>query len=52
MDEDKSLETEIINPAYQEVAPCPCDLHVDACDIGCCCDEVSAFQRKWSVLYL
>ncbi|XP_060064682.1 serine-rich adhesin for platelets-like [Ylistrum balloti] len=26
------------NPAYVDVAPCPCDLTFDLCDINCCCD--------------
>lgn len=26
------------NPAYVDVAPCPCDLTFYVCDINCCCD--------------
>jgi len=30
------------NPAYFNLAPCPCDLTGNVCDINCCCDtEVS-----------
>ncbi|XP_076472923.1 uncharacterized protein LOC143302233 [Babylonia areolata] len=29
----------VVNPAYREVAPCPCDLTYLACDINCCCDQ-------------
>nr|CAB3266876.1 tectonic-2-like [Phallusia mammillata] len=38
------------NPAYQNIAPCQCDLDVDLCDTDCCCDvmctpeEQSTFQ--------
>jgi len=34
-------EREYQNPAYVDVAPCPCDVTTSICDIGCCCDEVS-----------
>eukprot|EP00094_Tigriopus_californicus_P001832 TCALIF_01768-PA protein Name:"Similar to Tctn2 Tectonic-2 (Rattus norvegicus)" AED:0.33 eAED:0.33 QI:0/0.66/0/0.75/0.66/0.25/4/0/648 len=27
-----------IYPQYQDLAPCPCDLKVEQCDTGCCCD--------------
>jgi len=26
------------NPAYENIAPCPCDLTLERCDISCCCD--------------
>lgn len=28
-----------IYPQYEDIAPCPCDLKVEQCDTGCCCDE-------------
>ncbi|KAL8614011.1 hypothetical protein ACOMHN_023246 [Nucella lapillus] len=28
----------VVNPAYREVALCPCDLTYLTCDINCCCD--------------
>ncbi|PIK59797.1 hypothetical protein BSL78_03252 [Apostichopus japonicus] len=31
-------ETELLNPAYVEVSPCPCDLFESKCDTDCCCD--------------
>ncbi|PIK34037.1 hypothetical protein BSL78_29137 [Apostichopus japonicus] len=31
-------ETELLNPAYVEVSPCPCDLYESKCDTDCCCD--------------
>ena len=30
----------VVKPAYREVAPCPCDLTFQACDVSCCCDGV------------
>lgn len=36
-----SAETNIVNAAFEDVAPCPCDLTRDSCDVGCCCDSVS-----------
>ena len=35
-----TVETEIINPAYVELGPCPCDVTTESCDVGCCCDEL------------
>ena len=26
-------------PQFQEVSPCTCDVTVNKCDIGCCCDS-------------
>jgi len=34
------LATIFDNPAYVNIAPCPCDLHVGSCDVDCCCDTV------------
>ena len=28
------------NPAYENIAPCPCDVTLERCDISCCCDSV------------
>ncbi|KAL3856811.1 hypothetical protein ACJMK2_011528 [Sinanodonta woodiana] len=39
-------ETVITNPAFQEVAPCPCDLTAGNCDIGCCCDMSCTNDEK------
>ena len=39
---DAVKETPVPNPAWVEVAPCPCDLKVQSCDLHCCCDTVSA----------
>ena len=25
-------------PQFREVSPCPCDVSINKCDIGCCCD--------------
>ncbi|XP_064619007.1 tectonic-2-like isoform X2 [Lineus longissimus] len=33
-----SVETEIKNPAFVNLSPCPCDLLKGACDVNCCCD--------------
>ncbi|XP_006820000.1 tectonic-2-like [Saccoglossus kowalevskii] len=35
---DPTLETEIPNTAYVELAPCACDMTAGHCDTGCCCD--------------
>ena len=43
---DGTVETEIINPAYIKVGPCPCDLTSESCDIGCCCDELCTEEDK------
>ncbi|XP_021349867.1 tectonic-2-like isoform X2 [Mizuhopecten yessoensis] len=35
------------NPAYVDVAPCPCDLTFNLCDINCCCDtDCSDVMKK------
>ncbi|TPP58073.1 hypothetical protein FGIG_06986 [Fasciola gigantica] len=31
-------ESSLPNPAFVNIAPCPCDLIVATCDPGCCCD--------------
>ncbi|XP_043298277.1 tectonic-2 isoform X2 [Cervus elaphus] len=33
--------TVIPNQVYQPLGPCPCNLTAGACDIRCCCDQVS-----------
>ncbi|XP_060049238.1 tectonic-2 isoform X6 [Erinaceus europaeus] len=33
--------TVIPNQVYHPLGPCPCDLTAGACDIRCCCDQVS-----------
>ncbi|KAM9194101.1 tectonic-2 isoform 2-T2 [Dugong dugon] len=33
--------TVIPNQVYQPLGPCPCDLTAGACDVRCCCDQVS-----------
>ncbi|XP_061240579.1 tectonic-2 isoform X8 [Bos javanicus] len=33
--------TVVPNQVYQPLGPCPCNLTVGACDIRCCCDQVS-----------
>ena len=43
VEEDIEEETEIINPAWVEISPCPCDMTFEACDVDCCCDEVTNF---------
>ncbi|KAK7475650.1 hypothetical protein BaRGS_00033076, partial [Batillaria attramentaria] len=44
---DAGSERFIVNPAYIEVAPCPCDLTYKACDVECCCDdECTDTQRE------
>ncbi len=46
-------ESVIRNPAYVEVAPCPCDLTSDICDLNCCCDPVcTAFHYVLFVVCL
>jgi len=35
-----SAETNIVNAAFEDIAPCPCDLTRESCDKGCCCDSV------------
>ncbi|XP_025093052.1 tectonic-2-like isoform X2 [Pomacea canaliculata] len=45
-DTSPSTERFVINPAYQEVAPCPCDLTFRACDINCCCDQECIASEK------
>ncbi|BHF59479.1 Tectonic-2 [Sparganum proliferum] len=32
-------EVTLPNPAFTNVAPCPCDLTEKLCDAGCCCDQ-------------
>ncbi len=43
---DVIAETELENPAWVEVAPCPCDLVFQSCDLHCCCDPVSRITVK------
>jgi len=40
------------NPAYTHIAPCPCDLTFNFCDINCCCDQdcTSAFIEIFDCL--
>ncbi|KAL4223631.1 Tectonic-2 [Mactra antiquata] len=45
-DPNNKLETVVKNAAFEEVAPCPCDLTRGACDIGCCCDEGCSADQK------
>ncbi|XP_033692641.2 tectonic-2 isoform X3 [Tursiops truncatus] len=33
--------TVIPNQVYQPLGPCPCNLTAGACDVRCCCDQVS-----------
>ncbi|XP_059732324.1 tectonic-2 isoform X8 [Bos taurus] len=33
--------TVVPNQVYQPLGPCPCNLTAGACDIRCCCDQVS-----------
>ncbi|KAK6184482.1 hypothetical protein SNE40_006950 [Patella caerulea] len=35
---ESASERIITNPAFLEIAPCPCDVTFKACDIQCCCD--------------
>ncbi|XP_013382566.1 mucin-17 isoform X2 [Lingula anatina] len=45
-----TVESTFPNPAYVELAPCPCDLTSGHCDTGCCCDsdctsaDIASFQ--------
>lgn len=41
-----TAETVITNAAFEDVAPCPCDLTERSCDIGCCCDEECSADEK------
>nr|VZI42404.1 unnamed protein product [Spirometra erinaceieuropaei] len=34
-----NTEATLPNPAFTNVAPCPCDLTDNLCDAGCCCDQ-------------
>ena len=38
---NRSDVNEVLDPAYVNIAPCPCDLMPGACDVNCCCDSVS-----------
>ncbi|KAK3606484.1 hypothetical protein CHS0354_041435 [Potamilus streckersoni] len=44
--QDNASETVVTNPAFQEVAPCPCDLTSGKCDVGCCCDVSCSDDEK------
>lgn len=41
-----TAETVVRNPAFQNVAPCPCDLTSDSCDLRCCCDGDCSSSEK------
>ena len=34
----------IENPAWVELAECPCDLTTESCDKDCCCDQVNSYS--------
>jgi len=34
-----SGSVDFANPAYENIAPCPCDITFERCDISCCCDS-------------
>jgi len=34
-----SGSVDFANPAYENIAPCPCDVTLERCDISCCCDS-------------
>uniref|UniRef100_A0A0X3NV79 Tectonic-1-3 N-terminal domain-containing protein n=1 Tax=Schistocephalus solidus TaxID=70667 RepID=A0A0X3NV79_SCHSO len=35
----ETTEVTLPNPAFTNIAPCPCDLTKHLCDAGCCCDQ-------------
>ncbi|XP_052798385.1 tectonic-2-like [Mya arenaria] len=39
-------ETEVINAAFEDIAPCPCDLTGGSCDTNCCCDSDCTDDQK------
>ncbi|CAH1800701.1 unnamed protein product, partial [Owenia fusiformis] len=41
-----SGESVVPNPAWVRVSPCPCDITVSLCDIGCCCDQDCTESEK------
>ncbi|XP_067933171.1 tectonic-2-like [Watersipora subatra] len=38
--------TTLLNPAYVNLAPCPCDLSKDVCDFDCFCDNDCTLEDK------
>ena len=38
-DLDEPAESEVIDTAFVELGPCPCDLTENKCNVDCCCDE-------------
>ena len=38
--ENVTVEREIVEPQFEELNPCPCDLN-SGCDSNCCCDTVT-----------
>ena len=40
-----TVEREIVEPQFEELSPCPCDLSSD-CDRDCCCDEVAQIHIR------
>ena len=38
--ENAEKERSIMDPAYVPLAPCPCDMTENLCDMNCCCDTV------------
>jgi len=49
---NQSDVNKVSNPAYVNIAPCPCDLMPGACDVNCCCDSVSFSVHLHFCLYL
>ncbi|XP_060569860.1 tectonic-2-like [Ruditapes philippinarum] len=41
-----TAQTVIANAAFEDVAPCPCDLTKGSCDIRCCCDGDCSSDEK------
>ncbi|PAA85545.1 hypothetical protein BOX15_Mlig017666g3 [Macrostomum lignano] len=39
-------ETQLLDPQYYNIAPCPCDLQPSTCDVGCCCDTACTDNDK------
>ncbi|KAH3884678.1 hypothetical protein DPMN_008664 [Dreissena polymorpha] len=41
-----SAETVVANAAFEDIAPCPCDLSQGSCDVSCCCDNDCSANEK------
>ncbi|XP_045171552.1 tectonic-2-like isoform X2 [Mercenaria mercenaria] len=41
-----TAQTVVANAAFEDVAPCPCDLTQGSCDINCCCDGSCSSDEK------